>query len=167
MRLKIHSFRARQAAEMSIFKVSSTLCPTNCWPQIKVWQIYFPIREILLDLKWEIQWNCKRNQNRPEQPKRMTSLMLLLLSFFNGLPWVLARNHYFSLTDDYDKYIPFSSMYFFSVQSSIFFLFSLHPPSSSWSWSSPTLTPGLRSQDKSFPIPLQSLLLSTWGPFLR
>ena len=30
MRLKIHSFRARQAAEMSIFKVSSTLCPTKC-----------------------------------------------------------------------------------------------------------------------------------------
>ena len=35
IRLKIHSFSARQAAEMSIFEVSSTLCPTNCSPQIK------------------------------------------------------------------------------------------------------------------------------------
>ena len=36
----------------------------------------------------------------------MTSLMLLLIAFFSRLPWVLAKNHYYTLTDDYDKYIP-------------------------------------------------------------
>jgi len=33
----------------------------------------------------------------------MTSPMLLLLAFFNGLPCLLASDHFFSLTDDYDK----------------------------------------------------------------
>ena len=121
--------------------------------------IIFTIREILLDLKWEIQQKCKRNHNRPEQPERMTSLMLLLLAFFTRLPWVLSEEHYFTLTDDYDKYIPFPQcLWFFQLEhmnNLIFTPLSSSSPSP-WSWSSPTLAPGLRSQDKSFPTPFQS-----------
>ena len=50
-----------------------------------------------------------RNQYRPEQPERMTALMLLLLASFMCFPSVIAavhRDHYYSLTPDYDKYIP-------------------------------------------------------------
>ena len=47
----------------------------------------------------------------------MTSLMLLLVAFFSRLPWVLATDHYFSLTDDYDKYIPFHQcLWFFQLK---------------------------------------------------
>ena len=72
-----------------------------------------------------------RNQYRPVQPERMTALMLLLLASFMCFPSVIAavhRDHYYSLTADYDKYIFFQHLAILT-----------------------TLITGLRSQDKSSP----------------
>ena len=88
-----------------------------------------------------------RNQYRPEQPERMTALMLLLLASFMCFPSVIAavhRDHYYSLTADYDKYIP-SLQYHLSR-------LPLCPLSLSTLMTIlTTLIPGLRSQDKSSP----------------
>ena len=84
-----------------------------------------------------------RNQYRPEQPERMTALMLLLLASFMCFPSVIDavhRDHYYSLTPDYDKYIFFQHLFLkkLGIYNTLMAILT-------------TLIPGLRSQAKSSP----------------